>query len=70
MRSMDTSVSVTAELFTKGVLCKELVESEPKMAQVIASRIIVPERRNVQSAIVDARTESLISLGLRQSGTW
>ena len=70
MRSMDTSVSVTAELFAKCVLCKELVESEPKMAQVIASRIIVPERRNVQSAIVDTRIESLISLGPRQSGTW
>jgi len=31
---MHTSVSVTAELFTKAIECKELVESPPKMTRV------------------------------------
>jgi hypothetical protein len=43
---MDTSVSVTAVLFTKDTYCKELLESEPKITRVVAGRIIVLARRN------------------------
>jgi len=37
---MDTSVSVTAVLFTKDTSCKELLESKPKITRVVAGRII------------------------------
>jgi hypothetical protein len=59
---MDTSVSVTAELFTKAIECKELVESPPKMTRVIAGCILVPERRSVKSAILDCKLHREVAL--------
>jgi hypothetical protein len=67
---MDTSVSVTAALFTKDTYCKELLESKPKIIRVVASRIIVLARRNVKSVILDTHIGPLISPGLHQSGIW
>ena len=67
---MDTSVSVTAALFTKDTYCKALLESKPKMTRVVAGRIIVLARRNVKSVILDTHIGPLISPGLHQSGTW
>ena len=50
---MDTSVSVTAVLFTKDTYCKELLESKPKITRVVAGRIIVLARRNVKSVLLE-----------------
>ena len=62
--------TATAELFTQDIYCKELMESKPRLTRVIAGQIIVPEQRNVKSAILETRIRSLISPGLHQSGTW
>jgi len=61
MRSMDTSVSITAVLFTKDTYCKELLELDPKITRVVAGRIIVLARRNVKSVVLIMVSATLAS---------